>query len=158
MLVHNRFLNKKGHKGYNIPLDLHMEHLNLDLKKLLKAMGGKITQNAAQRCARSLTVMNKVLDAVYDDCNKQHRHGYHGSKNKTETVQSIATDLNEGKVFENVPGRSYQSFKNFKDNILDIDYRDFFAWIDNNLKKWKGIYEKPQKNNLCTVVINCKYL
>ncbi len=33
LLVHNRFLNKKGGKGHNIPLDLHMEHFNLDLKK-----------------------------------------------------------------------------------------------------------------------------
>lgn len=57
LITHNRFLNKKGTKGGNIPLDLHMEHLNLDLKKLLKGMGGKITETAAQRTARSITVL-----------------------------------------------------------------------------------------------------
>ena len=35
LLLHNRFLNKKGKKGGNIPLYLHMEHFNLVLKKLL---------------------------------------------------------------------------------------------------------------------------
>ena len=49
LLVLNRFLNKKGKEGGKIPLDLHMEHLNLVLKKLLQAMGVKITEAAAQR-------------------------------------------------------------------------------------------------------------
>ena len=69
-VVHNRFVNKTGKRGGNIPLDLHMEHLNLDLKKLLNAMGGKITEASAQRCARSITVLNKVMDGVYQDCRK----------------------------------------------------------------------------------------
>lgn len=41
LLVHNRFLNSKGSKGGNIPLDLHMEHLNLDVKNLFQAMWGR---------------------------------------------------------------------------------------------------------------------
>ena len=49
LLVHNRFLNKKGKKGVNIPLDHHMEHLNLVLNKLLQAVDVKITEAAAQR-------------------------------------------------------------------------------------------------------------
>ena len=38
-----------------------MEHLNLGLKKLLQAMGVKITEAAAQRCLRSITIMNEVM-------------------------------------------------------------------------------------------------
>ena len=145
-LLHNRFVNKKGKKGgINIPLDLHMEHLNLFLKKLLQAMGGKITEAAAQRCARSMTVLNEVMDALYSDCDKLHRSGYHGSKNTAETVQSMANDLLQGNVFQCIPGRErYQSFKKFKSNILDIDYRDFFSWVNNHLKQWKGVYETPR--------------
>ena len=107
-------------------------------------MGGKITEAAAQRCARSITVMNKIMDTVYDDCDKSRRHGYHGYKNSTETVQSIATDLLQGEVFKYTAGRDgYPSFRNFKSNILDIGYRDFFQWTRNRLKQWKGIYETP---------------
>ena len=143
-LVHNRFLNKKGKRGANIPLDLHMEHLNLFLKKLLQAMGGKITEAAAQRCARSMTVLNEVMDALYSDCDKLHRSGYHRNKNAAETVQSMANDLLQGNVFQCIPGReSYQSFKKFKSNILDIDYRDIFSWVNNHLKQWRGVYETP---------------
>ena len=80
LITHNWFLNKKGTRGGNIPLDLHMEHLNLDLKKLLKGMGGKITKAAAQRTARSITVLNKVTDTIYSDCGKSYKRGYHGNK------------------------------------------------------------------------------
>lgn len=105
LLVNNRFVNTKRTKGGNIPLDFHMEHLNLDVKKLLKAMGGKITQTAAQRCARSMTVMNKVINSVYEECDKLHRRGYHGNRTNKETVQSMANDLVQGNVFEHTPGR-----------------------------------------------------
>ena len=78
-----------------------MEHLNLDIKKPLSAMGGKITEAAAQRCARSMTVMNAVMDSIYHECDKLHRSGYHGKIYKaiSETVLSIANDLMQGNVF-----------------------------------------------------------
>ena len=144
LLTHNRFLNKKGKTKGNIALDLHMEHLNLEVKKLLKAMAGKITEAAAQRCARSMKVVDKVMDSIYEECQKSHRAGYHGIKTKAETVHSIVQDLIQCNVFTYTPGRKgYSSFKSFKENIIDIDYRDFFAWSKNHLKKWKAIYEIP---------------
>ena len=128
LLIYNRFVNRKGTKGGNIALDLHMEHLNLDVKKLLSAMGGKITEAAAQRCARSMTVMNAVMDSIYNECDKLHRSSYYGNKAISETVLSIANDSMQGNVFTYTPKRDgYKSFKTFKKNIIDIDYREFFA-------------------------------
>ena len=104
-----------------------MEHLNLFLKKLLQAMGGKITEAATQRCARSMTVLNEVMDALYSDCDKLHRSGYHRNKNAAETVQSMANDLLQGNVFQCIPGReSYQSFKNLKATFLTLTIEIFF--------------------------------
>ena len=143
LLVHNRFLSKKGGKGKNIPLDLHMEHLNLDLKKLLKSMGGKITEAASQRYARSLTVFNTIMDSIYKECDKHYRSGHHGNKLCSETV-TIANDLVQGNVFHYTPGRKgYNSFNNFKENILAFDYRDFFSWVRKHFKEWQAIYEIP---------------
>jgi hypothetical protein len=126
LLIHNRFVNKKGKPGGNIPLDLHMEHLNLDAKKLLQAMGAKMTEAAVQRCARSMTVMNKIMESIYEECEKSHRSGYHGTQTSAETVHSILNDLMQVDVFTYTPEREgHPSFKKFKSNILDIDYRDF---------------------------------
>lgn len=145
LLINNRFMNKKGGKGNNVPLDLHMEHLNLDLKKLLKSMGGKITEAASQRYARSLTVLNTIMDKIYKDCDKHYQSGYHGNKQSIETVTTIVNDLVRGNVFYFSPGRKgYNSFKNFNDSIVKLDYRDFFLWARNHFKHWKAIYETPK--------------
>jgi hypothetical protein len=49
-------------------------------------------------------------------------------------------------VFTYTRGREgHPSFKKFKSNILDIDYRDLFAWAKKHLNEWKGIYETPCK-------------
>lgn len=145
-VVHNRFVNKTGKQGGNILLDLHTEHLNLDLKKLLNAMGGKITEASAQRCARSITVLNKVMDGVYQDCRKSRKGGFHRTKNANETVRSITDYLLQITAFQHTPGREdYPSFKRFKATILEIDYKDFCSWVQNHLKQWKGIYETPNQ-------------
>ena len=62
----NRFFNGKGGKGKNIPLDLKMEFYNHMLKSCLRMLGGNINAKSAQRVARCLTMMQKVLDSV--DC------------------------------------------------------------------------------------------
>ena len=141
-LIVNRFLNSKGVLGGNIPLDLFMEHLNFLLKRLGKGMGANVTDASLQRAAQSVVPLNKVMDGIYADCSKVKRSGHHGSKDPEETVSIIVNDLLKGKVFEQLPGRTgYPSFPNFKSNVLDIDYRDFFQWAKDRFCDWKAIYE-----------------
>ena len=141
-LIVNRFINSKGKLGGNIPLDLFMEHLLLLLKRLGKLMGANVTDASLQRAAQSVVPLNKVMDSIYHDCSKVRRSGHHGNKDPEEAVNIIVNDLLKGKVFEKSPGRKgYQSFPNFKSNLLDIDYRDFFQWAKDRFDEWKGIYE-----------------
>ena len=48
-LKHNRFHNKYGGKGKNIPLDLLKEQLNKDLKTMWKAIGANLSEGSASR-------------------------------------------------------------------------------------------------------------
>jgi hypothetical protein len=50
----NRFYNKHGGKGKNIPLDLRMEQLNKIIKTLWKGLGANLTESNAQRLAKIL--------------------------------------------------------------------------------------------------------
>ena len=53
-LIWNRFFNKHGWKGRNIPLDLRLEHLNNFLKACLKVLGAIPTLRACEvRFART---------------------------------------------------------------------------------------------------------
>lgn len=50
----NRFFNKHGVKGGNIPLDLRMEHMNKIVKTMWKALGSNINETSAERVANTV--------------------------------------------------------------------------------------------------------
>ena len=67
-LIMNRFVNVNGKIGRNIPLDLHMEHLNLLLKRLSKGMASNITKNSLQRAVvalRKVAIMEAIIQRLY---------------------------------------------------------------------------------------------
>lgn len=157
LLLSNRFINAEGGVGKNIPLDLHMEHLNLVLKRMLRGVGGNITKSSLQRCAQAIDPLQRVIRGIYEDCGKSKPAGYHGRKSPQESVQIIVNDLSKGRVFDYQPHRaSYPSFPHFQLNCLDVDYRDFFAWATEKITVWKGVYEGPIHNwviLLCLILI-----
>lgn len=142
-LLHNRFFNKKGGKGKNIPLDLMMEFFNHILKSCLRMLGGNINQKSAQRIARCLSMMQKTLDSVDCDIRLADKSGSHKLVAADETVAQIVKDLVTGDAFSFHPGREgYAAFPNFERDIFQgIDYRDFFSWSRSLLKTWEAMYE-----------------
>ena len=140
-VLQNRYYNSSGKAGGNIPLDLRMEHLNKLLKLALKQLASNISEAAAQRIAKSLSVLEDILSMVDADCNVKSRSGFHSSNHLDETVVTITRDLHEKKVFSVQPGREYQSFKGFKRNLLTkLDYREFYSWASILFKVWQTMY------------------
>ena len=139
--LQNRCFNNSGKAGGNVPLDLRMEHLNKLLKIALKQLASNITEASAQRIAKSLSTLEKVLNMVDSDCSLGPRSGYHSSKNLGETVIAITKDLHDMNVFEIKPGRSYKAFKGFKRNLLHkLDYREFHSWASKLFHVWQTMY------------------
>ncbi|CAB3979299.1 PREDICTED: uncharacterized protein LOC107327384 [Paramuricea clavata] len=129
-----KFINFKGTPGGNIPLDLHMEHMNMMVKRLAKGMGANVTEKSLQQAERSILALNKVRECIADDCFKKTQSGWHSQKNPEEGVKIIAHDLLMGEVFHKKEKRQgYHSFSKFKSNLLDVDYRDYFKWIREKL-------------------------
>lgn len=73
------FFYVSGKAGGNIPLDLRMEHLNKLLKTALKQLGSNISEDAAQRIARALTGLERLISNVDSDCNLTGKRGYHNA-------------------------------------------------------------------------------
>ena len=142
LLVSNRFINTKGGVGNNIPLDLHMEHLNLVLKRAVKGAGGNITEATLRRCAQSINLLEEIMRGIYLDCDKEKRSGYHGTNEPEKSVKIIVDDLIKGNVFEyNSSRQGYASFSHFDSAMINVDYRKFFFWARDKINTWKGIYE-----------------
>ncbi len=47
-------VNMRGHKGQNIPIDFHMEHLNRSLQDIILGLGANITENHVVQSSKSL--------------------------------------------------------------------------------------------------------
>lgn len=59
-LLWSRCINTRGYAGANIPCDLHMEHLNRQLKSVIAGMGANVNAAAIERAGKSITVVHHV--------------------------------------------------------------------------------------------------
>lgn len=144
-LIHNRFCNVSGKAGGNIPLNLRMEHLNKLLKTALKQLGSNISEDAAQKIAKALPGLERLISNVDSDCNVTGKRGYHNAKHLKETVLQITQDLLSEEAFDCKSGRKYQCFKKFKSDLLHkLDHREFFSWGRRLFKVWEAMYYQPE--------------
>ena len=67
-IVWDRFVNTHGGLGRNLPCDLHNEHINKELKAIIKHMGANFTQNALTSIARSITFMSSTSAQFDKQC------------------------------------------------------------------------------------------
>ena len=88
-LIWGRFVNTVGLKGRNISRDLHLEHVNNQLKELLRSLRSNLNKTNAKRIANSL-------------------------KNLTSIIENLEKSSNEEKK---KTGRKHESFPDFKEDI-----------------------------------------
>ena len=140
----NRFYNKYGGTGRNIPLDLRKEQLNKVLKTMWRSLGSNINETSASRVADTLETMEQIIEKIDKDCNYNPDKGNRNIPNKTAAVVQISSDLVSKRVFKCTPGREGQpSFSKFDKGIFqNLDYKELHTWMTDNIKLWASIYEK----------------
>ena len=143
----NRFHNKFGGKGKNIPLDLKKEQQNKVLKTMWKGLGSNLSEQSASRVAKALDSIEDLMSSIDTDCRLEKRQGRHSKKNPEESVKLILGDLMKKQVFLLTPGRKgHKSFPKFEANLLKgLDYRDLHKWMTDHLSLWASIYEERAK-------------
>ncbi|CAB4028057.1 hypothetical protein AC249_AIPGENE16794 [Paramuricea clavata] len=101
----NRFHNKFGGKGRNIPLDLKKEQQNKVLKTMWKGLGSNLSEQSASRVAKALDSIEDLMSSIDTDCRLEKRQGRHSKKDPEESVTQILGDLMKKQVFLLTPGR-----------------------------------------------------
>ena len=89
----NRFFNKHGTKGGNIPLDLRMEQLNKIVKTMWRSLGANLNESSAARVANAINEMEEVLDGIDKDCEIDQNVGYRSKGKPENAVAQITNDL-----------------------------------------------------------------
>ncbi|XP_066930033.1 uncharacterized protein [Clytia hemisphaerica] len=142
-LIWERFINKHGMKGYNISMDLHMEHLNNFLKELLRDLRGNVNKENAERVSKAV----KNLKSIVENFEKEQKiKEQKSSKNKAKTlndVRHLVTQFMEQNIFaeDQEQCQSYESFPAFNsDTLAKLDIDRLLQWGKRKKEEFKLLY------------------
>ena len=110
----SRFVNTRGKKGYNIPIDLYNEHLNRSLKDAVAAVGANASIQTILQCGKSL---KGLIDTQNPFDSEHHIHKFsleHSPAVSSKDENLIIDELITARVFDHVPGRFHPTFHNIK--------------------------------------------
>ena len=136
-LIWNRTVNHRGKSDSNHPNDLDLEHQNKLFKDQIHNYRGTFTEKSIARVSRSATVIDKMLTS-YDKSVKVFKpSGEHTSANTEGDILTLIKSLEQRRVFDFVPGRSYSQFENIGSNpFQSLDRDQLRNWISSCLTKY----------------------
>lgn len=110
-LIWGRFLNLRGLPGRNIPLDLHMEHLNRMAKDAMRNLGSNKTRMASiSRVGRALGTLAPVLDQFDTDNCVQTSSSRYKKPAATADISLTVEELMASHSFSIERGRKMNHF------------------------------------------------
>ena len=113
-LMWSRTINTTGKPGKNISCDLHMEHLNRNVKSAIAGLSSNVSEESVQRVGKCIKAINEILN-TFDTINHVHSESdQHTRKSREKDVQK----LRECKVASIIQGREHKHYTNFKSNML----------------------------------------
>ncbi len=136
-ILWSRVVNSKGGTGKNIPVDLHLEHLNRLLKDIIIGLGANISESSIVSASRSLNALVE-LGMSFDEQVGIHQESTHHTKRSSDKDRAVVLKqlTVHSKVFDYVPGRKHLGFKKVVPNVArSVEAGALFKWINNQQKR-----------------------
>ena len=133
-LLWSRFVNTHGRPGKNIPVDLHMEHLNKIAKDAIHFLGSNKTEKAIQRVGRAIGTLSPVLDN-FDNINNVSASSSAQKKPKAKKdIEVVVDELVKANCFvkQDEPRKHWQ-FPHPKNLLLSKDRKELIDWLIRKL-------------------------
>jgi len=130
-----RTVNTSNLKGHNIPMDLHLEHLNRRLKTTLRNMGSNVTNRSVKLAAESVGTVNEICHVFERQCsNSKETSDKHNCPSFEKDFKLILNTLEEKEVFVMKTGRQHNTFKTLPRLLEKPNYDNLIAWIKRTTK------------------------
>lgn len=133
-LIWSRFVNTHGTPGRNIPLDLHLEHLNRLCKNSIQSLGPNRKNEAIVRCGRVLGTLHNVLNSFDEDNSIVLASGAHSCPSYEKEMKTIVDELLKSKVLAANPGRTHKTFPKPTNVLHAQPLRSIVTWLVEHLK------------------------
>lgn len=126
-----RTVNTNGRPGKNIPVDLHIEHLNRHLKGMMRNLGSNITPEAVQHASRALGTIETVCSNFEEITNISASKNYHSKPSFERDLHKLQEQLEKGEVFVVKEQRHHHGprFRNHKPLFSSIDWKVMINWV-----------------------------
>ena len=137
-----RTINATGRPGRNVPMDLHMEHINKHCKQAMGSLGSNIGEKSVGRIGKSIGELMKVTQQFDSDNNIHEDIGRHPKRTVEMDMNKLLLELHTGsKVFEHVPGRKHTQFKTMQVNMTrKLSSADLKKWMLEQVHKYEMFY------------------
>jgi L1 cell adhesion molecule like protein len=135
-LLWSRTINVHGRIGRNIPMDLHLEHLNRELKCAISHLGANVAEQTIMRVGYCLRQLIEIKQS-YDKCTGiPVESGFHTSLSLVTDINLVLEELKKADVFTDIPKRKHRQFKSFKCNAAAaLKKGDLKLWLNEVLKR-----------------------
>lgn len=110
-LLWSRCINTRGLPGKNIACDLFMEHLNRQLKKVIRTMEANVTPKAIQKGARAIAPVQHICQLFEQQTAKSNNSGHHSRPPFGKNFQTILKLLLDEQILLQQSPREHKSFK-----------------------------------------------
>ena len=126
----NRFVNTHGGLGHNIPCDLHNEHVNKLLKKIIANMGANLKEEAMTRAAQSVTALESMREIFNKESGVPVGTTSHSTRANDCDIRRVVSVLQSEEVLVVKAGRKHSRFPKISANPLHhLKRRQLKSWI-----------------------------
>lgn len=131
-LMWSRTINTHGKAGHNVPCDLHMEHLNRQLKKCIRSAGSNIYPTAIQRVAKSLGPVSHICSQFENEISLSANKDYHTYPSFKKDLNAILQVLNTEQMFRDDNNQNHSTY-NKRPLLHSIDWTKIEEWVKSKL-------------------------
>ena len=136
-LIWSRTINVHGRPGKNIPMDLHMEHLNRELKLAISHLSSNVSEKAIQQIGMCLRLLTEIKKNYDENAGISPEFTHHSLQSCKRDLLLILKQLNDCNIFTELPGRHHSQFKKFTGGCTIVDTKtfNFYKWMTAQIDK-----------------------
>ena len=128
----NRTINTTGRKGKNIPVDLHLEHLNRRLKIMMRNLGSNITPATVSRSAKTLGIIEQVCSQFSQEIGVETKD-FHTIPSIEKDLSRLQQLLMDQEIFKVKPGRQHNFYPKHKPCMQSINWEKIREWVKEKI-------------------------
>lgn len=135
-LLWSRTVNVNGLREKNIPMDLHMEHRNRELKCAIAHLGSNVAEKTIQLVGLCLRHLLDIKNNFDRSSGLSIDSGWHTSRSLVKDLSTVITELKKNEIFNKKPKRKHSEFKSFKCNVAgSLQKKKLQDWLQDLLYK-----------------------